>query len=1045
MSNIAMNIRFSLRVLILLLASALVGQASVPSIARAAKIVPAYQPPNITVPDGFVVELVAGPPLVHHPIMAGFDDEGRLFVSETVGLNLNNKDLDKQTPNHVTLLEDADGDGFFDKSTMFADKMTFPQGGLWHQGALYVCSPPGLWRLEDTNGDGKADKRDQIATGFAYTGNAADVHGPFLHPNGRLYWCHGRKGHEVYQNDGKTLVSKNKGARIWSCKPDGSDVQVHAGGGMDNPTELTITPEGDILGSVNLFYGRPRGDVLVHWLYGGAYPRHDQAAVIAEFPRTGELLKEIVNYGHVAVSGLTRYQSDAFGEEYRDNVFVTFFNTHKLTRTILTREGSSYSSRTEEFFHADSDGFHCTDVLEDADGSLLVIDTGGWFRIGCPTSQIAKPELHGGIYRIRKKDAKPVKDPRGRGIDWKNSPAGGIAALLDDSRFAVRDRAMRNLASRKDLATLDALSDTMRGGAAVARRNAVWVAARIGGPEAASLARLGLQDKDADVRQSACHAAAILNDRESVTALAAILRNDQPQVQREAAVTLGRLGDSRGATALLDLLSRDGIDRSLEHALIYGLIELSDMDRTLDGFKVGNENLQRRTLIALNEMKNGFVASGMVLPLLDSANDDLRATAIGVARAREDWAGGIAERIEGWVDSGKFDERRSAAVKGILPTLVSQPRIRALLGRMLAQPGKDSAVFGLALEVISESVGAGLDKSWEQPLKRALLSKDAGVAADAIGAAAALKSKTFDEILGQLGADESMPALLRVKALSGMTSKAGALDESTFGLLLKQLGPGASAGIRGEAARMFAKARLSRVQLMNLSEAVAQAGALELPILLDAFYKSRDLQVGERFVDALQMSPGVGNVPPDEIKRMLTRYPPAVLNKAKPLLDRLLAQRAQQAERLAELEASLLEGDLKRGEAVFHSQKTLCAVCHRVGDKGGQVGPDLTRVGRIRTTRDLLESVLYPSSSIARDFETYSIDTHDGESHTGVILRESHNEVEIAVVSGQPMKLARKSIAAIRPSSLSLMPQGLDQAMSKQEFSDLIAFLKSRQ
>lgn len=1006
---------------------------------------PGYKAPTITVPDGFVVELVAGPPLVHHPIMAGFDDEGRLFVSETVGLNLNDKDLDKQTPNHVTLLEDVDGDGFFDKSTMFADKMTFPQGGLWHEGALYVCSPPGLWRLEDTDGDGRADKRDQIATGFAYTGNAADVHGPFLHPNGRLYWCHGRKGHEVYQNDGKTLVSKNKGARIWSCNPDGSDVQVHAGGGMDNPTELTITPEGDILGSVNLFYGRPRGDVLVHWLYGGAYPRHDQAAVIAEFPRTGELLKEIVNYGHVAVSGLTRYQSGAFGEEYRDNVFVTFFNTHKLTRTVLTREGSTFSSRTEEFFHAESDDFHCTDVLEDADGSLLVIDTGGWFRIGCPTSQIAKPELHGGIYRIRKKDAKPVKDPRGRGIDWKNSPAGGLASLLDDPRFAVRDQAMRELASRKAEATLDALSDTMRGGSAVARRNAVWVAARIGGPAAASIARLGLKDKDADVRQSACHAAAILNDRTSVPALMALARRDEPQVQREAAVTLGRLGDPDGATALLDVLSREGIDRSLEHALIYALIQLDDNDKARDGFKLGNERLQRRTLIALNEMTHGFVASEMVLPLLDSANDDLRATAIGVARARDDWAGGVAARIEGWLSEGKFDERRSAAVKGILPALISQPRIRELIGRMLEQPAKNPTAFGLALGVISESVGAGLDKSWEQPLKRALVSPDANVAAEAVGAAAALKSQKFDGVLAQLGADESKPALLRVKALSGMSSKAGALDESSFSLLLKQLEPDAPAGIRGEAARMFGLARLTRTQLLNLSQAVARAGALELPILLEAFYKSRDQEVGERFVDALQMSPGVGNVPPDEIKRMLTRYPTAVLDKAKPLLDRLLAQRARQAERLAELEASLLSGDVKRGEAVFHSQKTLCAVCHRVGDKGGQVGPDLSRVGRIRTTRDLLESVLYPSSSIARDFESYSIDTNDGESQTGVILRESHNEVEIAVVSGQPMKLARNAITAIRPSSLSLMPQGLDQAMSKQELSDLIAFLKSRQ
>ena len=84
------------------------------------------------------------------------------------------------------------------------------------------------------------------------------MHGPFLHPDGRIYWCHGRKGHEVLDPKTGELVSKNKGARIWSCKPDGSDVQVFAGGGMDNPVEVDFTETGEILGTVNLFHGRPR-------------------------------------------------------------------------------------------------------------------------------------------------------------------------------------------------------------------------------------------------------------------------------------------------------------------------------------------------------------------------------------------------------------------------------------------------------------------------------------------------------------------------------------------------------------------------------------------------------------------------------------------------------------------------------------------------------------------------------------------------------------------------------------------------------------------
>ncbi|NBY37901.1 MAG: hypothetical protein EBQ59_10710, partial [Verrucomicrobia bacterium] len=143
-------------------------------------------PPVAQLPAGYALSVAAAAPLVTHPIAGCFDDRGRLFVGDAVGVNWKKDQLDANPPNRVLMLEDTDGDGIFDKSTVFADKMTFPAGAQWLNGSLYVASPPGIWKLTDTDGDGVADKREMIVSGFDYTGNAADVHGPFLHPNGVL-------------------------------------------------------------------------------------------------------------------------------------------------------------------------------------------------------------------------------------------------------------------------------------------------------------------------------------------------------------------------------------------------------------------------------------------------------------------------------------------------------------------------------------------------------------------------------------------------------------------------------------------------------------------------------------------------------------------------------------------------------------------------------------------------------------------------------------------------------------------------------------------
>src|SRR5262245_29410360 len=118
--------------------------------------------PTFHLPPGFVIEKIAGPPLVEHPMFACFDERGRLFIAESAGKNLKADELIKQKPNFIRVLEPADESGHFKKGRVFADKMTFPMGVCWYDDALYTCSSGALWKLEDTKNKGVADKRTEL-------------------------------------------------------------------------------------------------------------------------------------------------------------------------------------------------------------------------------------------------------------------------------------------------------------------------------------------------------------------------------------------------------------------------------------------------------------------------------------------------------------------------------------------------------------------------------------------------------------------------------------------------------------------------------------------------------------------------------------------------------------------------------------------------------------------------------------------------------------------------------------------------------------------
>jgi putative heme-binding domain-containing protein len=216
--------------------------------------------------------------------------------------------------------------------------------------------------------------------------------------------------------------------------------------------------------------------------------------------------------------------------------------------------------------------FHPTDIIEDADGSLLIADTGGWYRICCPTSTLAKPAVLGAIYRLKKKDERRVEDPLGLKIDWNKVDGVTLAVLVADPRPAVADRAMTALAQRRDCKTLGAV---LGSGSVSERLNAVWTLARIPGDDARAAVRACLTDPEPEVRKLAARTVALWRDHAAVDALVALMADTDAALRRNAAAALGRLGDRRAIPHLLKA-GESKPDRFLQHALAYALYEIGD-------------------------------------------------------------------------------------------------------------------------------------------------------------------------------------------------------------------------------------------------------------------------------------------------------------------------------------------------------------------------------------------------------------------------------------------------------------------------------------
>ena len=879
---------------------------------------------------GYTLELVAGPPLVERPIEASLDDKGRLYVTESSGSNDPVEVQQTAKPHRVLRLTDEDGDGIYDTRTVFAEGLMFPEGCLWKDGSLYVAAVPEILKFTDEDGDGVAERREVWFDGKTTTGCANDLHGPYAGPDGWIYWCKGAFAEQTYSLPGQPEWT-TRAAHVFRSRADGSGLEPVFTAGMDNPVGLAWTPEGELI-VAGTFFQEPAGgqrDGLIHAVYGGVWGKdHD---VLQGHPRTGTLLPPMTHLGPAAPCGITRYGRD---------LLVCQFNLRQISRHQMQPQGASYQTTDETFLSCDHPDFHPTDVLQAADGSVLVVDTGGWYKLCCPTSQIAKPEVLGAIYRLRKTD-------------------GEISPACPTPQWSAGDPA--------DMAQ------------------------QIKNLSAADL-----------------------------------------HVRRRAAEALGRSHAVGAVPAILQSLAASEPDRFLFHALTYALLQMQDPAATRAAFQQENATVLAAALYALEQMPGGQLTASETLPRLGSRDERLRDAAFFVLNRHRDWA----SEIQTWLEAARPAESIETLSR-VVKNFATESWVQAWLSEALTQADQPEQSPKL-LRLMAEMSLDELPDAWAPPLSKILRQDSAAHQLAALNVLASARPRHQAELqtlLREFAADAGKSSALRRAALVAQPNPE--LEDAAFEFVLAQIKSHTS-----DVATLLTGKSLTFPQLRQVAPLIPEIGILERPMLAKLFAECHDEEVGAALVQALKIE-NVGTSIPQEILQEATAGFSDHLRQELATAVSPPAP-AEQSARLEELEKTLPEGEVARGVMLFQSVRTACSTCHPVGYKGGHLGPDLSKVGAIRTRRDLLEAIAFPSASFVRSFEPMLVTLNNGTVTYGII---SNQNAESLTLNTNPLLPAthvlRSEIKSIAPGSFSLMPQGLDRALSPAELADIVAYLQS--
>ena len=946
------------------------------------------------VKPGFKLQLAAHEPQVRDPIAICFDERGRMFVCEMIDYSERRDELPHL--GRVSVLEDKDGDGYYETSRVFADDLPWPTGLIWANGGLYVIATPDIWRFEDRAGHGVADHREKVFTGFGTGMKLINVQGmansmqwgpdqrihllagggnrgkvscllrpelPALELGGNDFWFDPRTHAFGLEAGGAQygMSYDDFGRRFGCSNSDHLQYWVHdRTGPSQNPylplpaPRASIAKDGGAAEVFRLSPDEPWRIIRTRWRISGAVPGAVEGGGRVSGYFTG-------------ATGTTIYRGDAYGPAFKNNSFTGDAGGQLIHRKVISPAADGVNLSGER--PADERGFEfaasrdtwvrVVNFANAPDGCLHVCDM---YRevIEHPWSIPDEIKKHldlnsgndrGRIYRLVPDDQNFA---RRRSVDLSKATLPELVETLAHPNGWHRDTASRLIYERADPAAMPLIETYFgRPESSLARLHALNLLHALGGLSERRLIST-MADDDAAVRERALHIAGDFYQKhplpaEARAALVLSAKSTDARLRFATALTLARLTGKQTpadlADALIDLARQDHA-----HAWIAPAILSAHPDF------LSHQLLPALATEAFTAQAEGFLAQ------------------LIYARAKSQPAADRAAQIDLVIQLGTRPAHLLALSKGLPPVATALEEADT--------SGKLTKVFAEAGVIANDA---------RQPTERR-------AAAVALLAAAPLKlSRPI--LTACLAADR--PAEIQAEAIAQW----GAAGDKSFAFAVIAAWEGLSPAVKPKA-------------LAQLLQRPAY-----LPPLLDA--------LGTKKLPATALDAG-------QIQSLLKLKDPKFAAEARRVLVDVIPPSREVV--TAKFASSVDQaGDANRGQAIY---QRACVVCHRAAGQGMEVGPDLVTV-KNKGRSALLTAILDPNKEVAAQYMSFLVQTRAGDAFLGVIAEDTATQLTLKMPGGITKTILRADVIGSSSEGRSLMPEGLEGGLSTQDMADLLTFIET--